>query len=233
MFLPGLGVDPSEYRRGFELLSSEFRVVVPNLAFRGARTLPRSIDGYLAFVTALAADLAPDAIWSGHSFGALLAMLGPAPAIACAPSVPAEIALARNFGRAIRLQVREYLGLEGRAAIMYAARTMIDYVATAVLRPGYVFSITSELNAAPHDWRPRCPDAVVYLCKRDDLYRRADYDAYFAATPASRFRIVEVEEGHDWPVTHPEQVAQRIGSAIHALNGATPVPDSERSGELS
>jgi len=217
VFLPGLGVDPREYGRGFELLAGEFQVIVPNLSFRGGRTLPRSINGYLSFVTALADDVAPDAIWAGHSFGALLAMLGSSPAIACAPSVPAEVALPRMFARAIRMQVREYLGFEGRTAIAYAARTMIEYVSTAALRPRSLFSITGALNSPPHERSPRCPNAVVYLSKRDELYRREEYSAYFGAALTSRFQLVEVTEGHDWPITHPERMAERIREAVSIL----------------
>jgi len=211
-------VDPREYRRGFERLASALTIIVPNLSFRRARALPHSIDGYLDFVTALADDLAPDAMWAGHSFGAMLAMLGKAPAIACAPSVPARVALPRMFGRAIRMQAREYLGFEGRSAIGYAARTMVEYVSTAAIRPRSLFPITAALNAAADTRPPRCPDAVVYLSKRDELYRRGEYEAYFETTGASGFLVVEVEDGHDWPITRPERVAARICSAARHLS---------------
>jgi len=218
VFLPGLGVDPREYRGGFNLLADDFRIVVPNLSFRGARALPQSIEDYLAFVTGLAEDLAPDAIWAGHSFGALLALLGPAPAIACAPSVPAEVALPRMFARAIRLQLREYLGFAGRAAIAYAARTTIEYLSTAALRPRSLFSITGALNAAPRERSPRCPDAVVYLSKRDELYRPEEYDAYFGAALSCRLQLIEVMDGHDWPITRPARVAERVHEAVSSLH---------------
>jgi len=216
VFLPGLGCAPDEYWRGLDALSSELRVLAPDLSFRGLPTLPRSIEGYLDLVSRIAEELAPGAPWSGHSFGALLAMLHPGRAIACAPSVPADVALPRTIGRAVWKQTLQCLGFDGRRAVGFGWRTARDYLATAAARPKSLFSITADLKRPPAALPPRSRRAVVYLCRRDELYLPGEYEAWFDGTPQG-FEIREVEEGHDWPVTHPERFAERMLQSYRAL----------------
>ncbi len=219
VFLPGLGCAPEEYRRGLTEAARDRRIVVPDLSFRlrGRTTLPTSIDEYLRVVDAVCQQIAPRAPRAGHSFGGFLALLHPGPAIACAPSVPARIAFPRTLGRAVMMQLREYVGLEGRVAVPYALRTTRDYLVRAVLGPRALFSITGDLKDNPETRPARAESAVVYLCRKDGLYRRHEYDAYFGSPGHAAFEFREVEEGHDWPITHADRLAERIDSALEAL----------------
>lgn len=218
VFLTGLGCPPSEYRRGFEQLSRTHRLLVPDLSFRRRVSLPRDIETYLRVVRGVCDGLAPGAPWAGHSFGALLALLrSEGPAIACAPSVPAAVPFPVTVWRAARMQVREYLGLEGPGARAYAARILFHYVKTAVIRPRSLFPVTRALRTDPADWPVRSPRSVVFLCERDDLYRDAEYADYFAGDiPGQEIR--RVPEGHDWPITHPDLLADRLAAALETVN---------------
>ena len=218
VFLPGLGCAPGEYRRGLEVAARDFRIVVPDFSFRTRPRLPTSIGEYFRVVSSLSDQLAPDAPWAGHSFGGLLALMHPGAAIACAPSVPARIAFPRTLGRAVQLQLREYVGLEGSSAPLYALRAARDYVGRAVSRPRALFSITAELNDHPDRHPTRCDRAVVYLSRGDALYRRSEYDAYFRNRDRCRLLLCDVEEGHDWPITHGERLAERLREAIDFLD---------------
>jgi hypothetical protein len=219
VFLPGLGCAPIEYRRGLDLFARDNRVVVPDLSFRAASSLPTSIDQYLRVVSDVCARAAPGAPWAGHSFGGLLALLQPGPAIACAPSVPARTAFHRSLGRAVRLQLREYAGLEGRAGVPYAFRTMRDYVTRAVLGPKAIFSIMAALREDPGGRPVRAGSGVVYLCRKDEMYLQREYAAYFGERTHQGLQFHEVAEGHDWPVTHAERLAERLRSAMAMLRG--------------
>lgn len=213
VFLPGLGCHPRYYRPGLERLSDRFRIVVPDLSFPTHSRLPPGAAGYLALVEDLARDLAPGAVWSGHSFGALLALLRPGPAIACAPSIPAEIPLWRTVSRALRLQLREYAGLEGRRGPGYAGRIMLDYVSTAVGRPRSLFPAVRSLERAPAELPIRAGRAVVYLCARDEMYRPSEYERYFGLHGHGGVTIEELEDGHDWPILRPARFAERLACA--------------------
>jgi len=216
VFLPGLGAPPREYRPGLEEISARYRVIVPDLSYRRRRPLPRSIDEYLKIVSAVCDPLAGGAPWAGHSFGGLLALLRPAPAIACAPSVPADIPLPATVWRAAKMQVREYLGLEGRAARTYAARILADYLLTTATRPRSLFPVTRSLRTDPRVWPVRSPRSIVFLCDKDDLYRDSEYDDYFVGdVPGLELR--RVREGHDWPITHPRLLADRMHEAMTAF----------------
>jgi len=219
VFLPGLGCAPAEYRRGLSLTARRHRIVVPDLSFRTGSALPTSIEQYLRVVSEICDQVAPAAPWAGHSFGGLLALLHPGAAIACAPSVPARNALPLTFGRAVRLQLREYVGLQGRTAVPYALRMARDYVSRALLRPKALFSITTALRDDPGARPVRARAGVVYLCRNDDLYRRHEYDAYFGPRAHPKLVIREVTEGHDWPVTHADRFAERITTAMDTLRG--------------
>lgn len=210
VFLPGLGCHPRYYRPGLERLSDRFRILVPDLSFPTHSRLPAGPAAYLALVEDLARDLAPDAVWSGHSFGALLALLRPGPAIACAPSIPAEIPLWRTVSRAAWLQFREYAGLEGRRGPGYAGRIMLDYVSTAVGRPRSLFPAVRSLKRPPAELPIRTGRAVVYLCARDEMYRASEYERYFGIHGREGVTIEELEDGHDWPILRPARFAERM-----------------------
>lgn len=230
VFLPGLGAHPRYYRKGLERLAHDLRIVVPDLSFRSHRRLPSNPLGYLAIVQQIALDLAPDAVWSGHSFGGLLALMSDRPAIACAPSVPAQVSLPRMFSRALRLQLREVLGREGRNGFVYAPRIMVDYVSAALLRPGSLFPPVGSLRTAPGSYRPSTPRAVVYISARDELYREADYDSYFLSTPGAdvtdagshrpQLEVITLADCHDWPSLHPERFATRLWDSHQRIMAA-------------
>lgn len=217
VFLPGLGCHPRYYRRGLERLSDRFRIVVPDLSFPTHSRLPADLDGYLALLETLVDDLAPGAVWSGHSFGALLALLRPGPAIACAPSIPVQIPLWRTVARAAWLQLREYTGFEGRLGPVYAGRIMADYVSTAVARPHALFPAVRSLKRPPAELPPRSGRAVVFLSARDELYRSSEYGRYFGAHGHGQMTIEEVEDGHDWPSLRPARFAERLTRAWERL----------------
>ncbi len=218
VFLPGLGCPPAEYRPGIALAARTHRVVMLDLSFRSGHRLPRTVVDYYDLVADVCRQAAPGAAWCGHSFGAMLALMRPGPAIAFAPSVPARIAFIRTVGRAVKQQTREYLGFEGAAARTFAARILRDYLVTAIRRPRSLFPITNNLRATPATYPLRSSDAVVYLSHRDDLYRTQEYEAYFAGAE-SRLDIRRVPEGHDWPITHPGVFAERVHEAMVALGG--------------
>lgn len=213
VFLPGLGCHPRYYRPGLERLSDRFRTVVPDLSFSTHARLPQGPAEYLAVVEELARELAPDAVWSGHSFGALLALLRPGPAIACAPSIPAEIPLWRTVSRAAWLQLREYVGLGGRRGPGYAGRILVDYVSTAVGRPRSLFPAVRALERPAAELPIRTGRAVVYLCDRDEMYRSSEYDHYFEAHGHEGVTIERLEDGHDWPILRPARFAERMTRA--------------------
>ncbi len=220
VFLPGLGAHPRYYRPGLERLASDFRVVMPDLSFRTHRTLPRDVTAYLALVEALAVEFAPGAPWCGHSFGGLLALLSPRPAIACAPSVPIRVPFLVILGRAIRLQLKEYTGGEGRAAIAYAWRIMLDYVRAGIVTPRALYPVVGDTTRGFDDsFMPAAECAVVFLSRVDCLYRPAEYEGYLERIRAGRVRVEQLGAGHDWPVTHPDLVPRLVGEAYADLRG--------------
>ena len=218
VFLPGLGVPPDHYADGLCPLVERFTVIVPDLSFRRGRSLPASTTDYLDLLTAMTDDLAPDAVWAGHSFGALLALLSRRPAIACAPSVPVEAGVPRMFGRAVHQQAREYAGLEGWRGLRFAASIAVDYVGTAALRPGALFPVLQSLRVPPETFPPRSPRAVVYLSDRDELYREREYRRYFDGAH-EEIEEVRVPDCHDWPVLRPDLLATRLEKAFDRLRG--------------
>jgi len=213
VFLPGLGCHPVYYRRGFEVLAERFRIVVPDLSFRSHRELPETVHAYLQLVTRIASDLAPAATWCGHSFGALVALLSDRPAIACAPSVPVALPLSRMFGRAVWLQLREWVGLEGWLGVRYAGNIMVDYVGTSVVRPRAIFPAIADLRRPETAFPIATARAVVYLCARDELYRRSESRAYLDVSRHVGIEIRGLDDGHDWPITRPERFVDRVSEA--------------------
>jgi pimeloyl-ACP methyl ester carboxylesterase len=220
VFLPGLGAHPRYYRPGLERLACDFRVVMPDLSFRTHRSLPRDVSAYMALVEALAGEFAPDAPWCGHSFGGFLALLSPRPAIACAPSVPIRVPFVVIVGRAIRLQLKEYTGGEGRSAIKYAWRIMLDYVRAAVVTPRAIYPVVGDTTRGfDESFRPAAECAVVYLSRTDCLYRPGEYEEYLDRVRTGTVRVEHLKAGHDWPVTHPDLVPRLVGEAYAELRG--------------
>lgn len=220
VFLPGLGAHPRYYRQGLEGLAEDFRVVMPDLSFRTHRTLPRDVPAYLALVEALAAEFAPGAPWCGHSFGGLLALLSPGPAIACAPSVPIRVPFLVILGRAIRLQLKEYAGGEGRAGMAYAWRIMLDYVRAGIVTPRALYPVVGDTTGGFDDsFLPAAECAVVFLSRVDCLYRPEEYERYLDRIGTGRVQVERLRAGHDWPVTHPDLVPRLVGEAYGRLRG--------------
>ena len=223
VFLPGLGVHPKYYRNAFERVSRDLRIVVPDLSFWTHRRLPGDPLAYLAVARGVAEKLAPDAVWAGHSFGGLLALMSDRPAIACAPSVPAPVGFPRMLGRAVRQQLREYVCLEGWSGFTYAPRIMVDYVRAGFLRPRSLYPGVRSLNAAATSFAIRSPRGVVYLSSPDEMYRAREYEAYLDANAdavrrnPSTIDVRPVPNCHDWPITEPAVLARRLREDVERL----------------
>lgn len=224
VFLPGLGTHPRYYRQGLDRLARDFRVVMPDLSFRTHRTLPQNVSTYLALVEAVAGEYAPGAAWCGHSFGGLLALLSSRPAIACAPSVPIRVPFVVILGRAIRLQLTEYTGSEGRAGIGYAWRIMLDYVRAGIITPRALYPVVGDTIRGFHDSFLPAPEcAVVYLSRSDSLYRPEEYVGYLERLRTGRVRVEHLGVGHDWPVTQPDLVHRLVREAYAELRAGVAV----------
>jgi len=215
LFLPGFGVHPLNYREGVERLSRHFTVFMPDLSFRTHRELPLQVSQYLAFVEFLSERYAPEAPRTGHSFGGLLALLGPRQAVALAPMVPIEAGWPTKIGRAILLQLREYAGLDGRRGVSWAFHIFGEYVRTAAFRPRCLFPSVSELlGEIRADFLPTAPHSTLVLARRDRLYLQSEYATYLSLSDANRIETRYVSQGHDWPVTHPELVEHEVVKAL-------------------
>ena len=215
LFLPGFGVHPLNYRAGVERLARHFTVFMPDLSFRTHAELPLQVARYLAFVDLLSELYAPQAPSTGHSFGGLLAMLGPRRAVALAPMIPIESGWPTKISRAILLQLREYAGLDGRRGVSWAFHICGEYVRTAALRPRSLFpSVTELLGGIHEEFLPTAPHSTLILARRDRLYLQSEYDAYLALSDSSRIETRYVSRGHDWPVTHPELVEREVLDAL-------------------
>ena len=220
VFLPGLGTHPRYYRQGMERLAHDFRVVMPDLSFRTHRALPQNVSTYLALVEAVAGEYAPDAAWCGHSFGGLLALLSSRPAIACAPCIPIRVPFVVILGRAIRLQLTEYTGSEGRAGIKYAGRIMLDYVRAGIVTPRVLYPVVADtIRGFDDSFLPATECAVVYLSRSDSLYRPEEYAGYLEQLRTGRVRVEHLGAGHDWPVTQPDLVHRLVREAYAELRG--------------
>lgn len=221
VFLPGMGAHPIYYGKGLQRLSEHYTVFVPDLSFRTHESLPARVVRYQALAERLGDLFAPEAPQAGHSFGGLIALMGSRPAIALSPTVPVPVGWATKIGRAVMLQLREYLGLEGRYGVRWAWGIMKDYVRTAARRPSCLFPVVSEtLHCLAHVFRPVAPRAHVILADFDRLYRRQEYDAYLAVSATDRIVVRRVRTGHDWPVTHPVLLEREILAATGRSDGA-------------
>jgi pimeloyl-ACP methyl ester carboxylesterase len=220
VFLPGLGSYPGYYRTGLELLSRDLTVVMPDLSFRTHRSLPRRVSSYVALIEALAGEYAPEAPWCGHSFGGLLALLSPRPAIACAPCVPIRTPFPVMVARAVHLQLTEYAGSDGLGGARYAGRILLDYVLTVFRAPRALFPIVNDtIRGFDDPFLPIAKCAVIYLSRSDSLYRSREYAAYFDRFENERVRLETLEVGHDWPVNRPNLVHKLVLESYTELCG--------------
>lgn len=214
IFIPGLGVHPGYYREGMTRLSRHFTVIVPDLSFRTHAALPGQVGRYRELLEALAERHAPHAFRAGHSYGGLLALLGSVPAIALSPLIPLTVGMGTKFGRAVRLQLREYLGFEGRRGAGWAWNILRDYLATAIRHPASLFPTVSEtLHGIAHTFRPTAPRAHIVLAEFDRLYLPAEYETFLARSDRPAI-VRRVPRGHGWPVTHPELLESEILEAV-------------------
>lgn len=220
-FIPGLGVPPDCYAPGLRRLRERLTVAVPDLSFGSHRTLIRDVDGYVEALREIARRTLPDAVWCGHSFGGLMALVGPRPGLALAPTVPSEAGWPGTVGRALRLQAREHLGSGGPRGRRWARRIMVEYVSAAVLRPGVILPVISDLvDRKPIDLPPVAKPARVVLGRSDVLYRSDEVRRYLDAVDADHVEVEEVDDGHDWPVTRPGLMVRRVTAGVERLSGA-------------
>ncbi len=221
IFLPGLGVHPRYYREGMSRLGRHFTVFVPDLSFRTHADLPARVDRYREFAEALAERHAPQAFRAGHSYGGFLALLGSVPAIALSPLIPLKVGMGRKFGRAVRLQLREYLGFEGRKGAGWAWSILRDYVGTAIRRPASLFPTVSEtLHCIANSFRPTAPRAHIVLAEFDRLYLPEETETFVARSGRQAVVVRRVPRGHGWPVTHPELLESEVVAAVRATHAA-------------
>lgn len=221
IFLPGLGVHPRYYRDGMDRLGRHFTVFVPDLSFRTHADLPDRVDAYRHLAESLAERYAPQAFRAGHSYGGFVALLGSVPAIALSPLIPLTVGWGRKFGRAVRLQLREYLGFEGRRGAGWAWGILRDYVGTAVRRPASLFPTVSEtLGCIAQPFRPTAPRAHVVLADYDQLYRPGECEDFLARAEREELTVRRVPRGHSWPVTHPELLEAEVLAARRSTQAA-------------
>ncbi len=221
VFLPGLGVHPRYYRRGLDRLARSLTVMVPDLSFRSHRRLPATVEDYLDAVSTLEPRVPADAVWSGHSFGGLLAMLRPGPAIACAPSIPSRTPFPTVVARAAWLQLREYTGREGPHGMAYAGRILLDYLRAAILRPRSLFPVVAALHRSPEGFPVVATPCRVFLCERDEMYSRREYAGWLDRQRGAGIEVEYVRDGHDWPITRPRRFEERMTRAFEELTDVT------------
>lgn len=218
VFYPGLGVHPSYYRAGLRSLGRHVRLFLPDLSFRTHRTLFEELESYVDFAEAFATHYAPGAPRVGHSFGGLLALLGSAPAIALSPTVPIRAGWLRMVGRAVRLQLQEYAGLEGLPGVRWAWGIMKEYLTTAVRSPRSLFpTISRTISGLSRALLPAARRAHVILARRDSLYRQEEYTDYLGLIPDGALTVRRLDAGHDWPITRPDLFVREVGRASRKL----------------
>jgi pimeloyl-ACP methyl ester carboxylesterase len=221
IFLPGLGVHPRYYRDGMTRLGHHFTVFVPDLSFRTHSDLPDRVERYREFTEALAERHAPNAFRAGHSYGGFLALLGSVPAVALSPLIPLTVGWGNKFTRAVRLQLREYLGFEGRRGASWAWNILWDYVGTAVRSPASLFPTISEtLHCIAHTFRPTAPRAHIVLAEYDRLYLPKEAEIFLAQSREETVVVRRVPRGHGWPVTHPELLETEVLEALRGTRAA-------------
>lgn len=217
LFLPGMGVHPRHYADGLDRLARRFTVVCPDLSFRSNRLLPQELEGYLHCVDAVAGKYAPEALRTGHSLGGLIAMLGSNPAVGLSPMIPIPLSWAGQVWRAVRLQLREYAGVEGSRGVRWALAMMANYVAMAVTAPRKLFpAVSCAHRSFGESFRPRAPEAQLVLGRFDELYKAVEYRRFAEASGIPGAAIKWLDRGHDWPATHPELLESEVLAAVSA-----------------
>lgn len=214
LFLPGMGVHPGHYEPGLDRLARHFTVVTPDFSFRSHRTLPRDYEGYLACVEAVAERYAPRAPRAGHSLGGLLALQGDAPAIALSPLIPLPLGLPGQLWRAVRLQLREYAGIEGARGVRWALAMLANYAETVLTAPEKLFPALASLHPERQSFRLRAPTARLILARHDHLYRAREYGRFVEQVGVPAEAIRWLPHGHDWPVTRPAVLESEVLAAL-------------------
>lgn len=221
LFLPGLGVHPDYYGDGLDRLARSFSVIAPDLSFRTHATLPEQVERYRQLAEELAQRYAPGAARAGHSFGGLLALLGSVPAVALSPLIPLAVGWRHKIGRAVRLQLREYLGFEGRRGARWAWNILRDYARTAARSPASLFPAVSEtLHGLACSLRPTAPIAHVVVAEFDRLYRPGETESFLESVRCEQLVVRRLACGHCWPVTHPVLLEREVTEAVRSADRA-------------
>lgn len=221
LFLPGMGVHPRHYADGLDRLARRMTVVCPDLSFGSNRVLPEDIDGYLACIDRVADRFAPAAPRAGHSLGGLLAMLGDTHAIGLSPMIPLPLTWFGQVWRAVRLQLREFAGVEGRRGARWAIAMLANYVGMAVTAPTKLFpAVSCAHRTFDEPFRPRAARVQLVLGHYDQLYRRSEYRQFVVESGLPEGSIKWLPRGHDWPATHPELLEREILSALDSRQAA-------------
>jgi len=217
LFLPGMGVHPRHYADGLDRLARRFTVVCPDLSFGSNRVLPEDLEGYLRCVEGVAHRFAPTAPRAGHSLGGLLAMLGDQHAIGLSPMIPLPLTWFGQIWRAVRLQLREFAGVEGRRGARWALAMFANYVGMAATAPTKLFpAVSCAHRTFDEPFRPRASGVQLILGHFDELYRRSEYRQFAAISGVPEAAIKWLPRGHDWPATHPELLEREILAALES-----------------
>lgn len=215
LFLPGMGVHPRHYAPGLDRLARHFTVVTPDFSFGSNRALPPDYAGYLSCVEAVATRFAPEAPRAGHSLGGLLALQGDRPAVALSPLVPLPLGWFGQIWRALRLQLREYAGIEGPRGVRWALAMLANYAGMALTAPEKLFpALACTHSEFTEVFRPRAPSIRLVLGHFDHLYRRAEYGRFVAAAGLGEHTVRWLPHGHDWPVTRPAVMEAEVLAAL-------------------
>lgn len=215
LFLPGMGVHPRHYGEGLDRLARHFTVVAPDLSFGSNRVLPDDLLGYLACIDGVAERFAPEAPRAGHSLGGLLAMLGDRRAIGLSPMIPIPLTWFGQVWRAVRLQIREFAGAEGRRGVAWALAMLNNYVNMVFTAPAKLFPAVSCAHRDYDEiFRPRAPGVRLILGHFDELYRQSEYRRFVEVSGLTADSIRWLPRGHDWPATHPALLEREVLAAI-------------------
>lgn len=220
LFLPGMGVHPGHYESGLDRLARHVTVITPDFSFRSNRTLPLDYEGYLACVDAVADRYASRAPRAGHSLGGLLALQGDTPAIALSPLIPLPVGWPGHLWRAVRLQLREYAGIEGARGVRWALAMLANYAGMVLTAPEKLFPALASLHSDRMEpFRLRAPSARLVLARYDHLYRAGEYVRFVERSGAPPEAIRWLPHGHDWPVTRPAMMESEVLAALREPMG--------------
>lgn len=215
LFLPGMGVHPRHYAPGLDRLARHFTVVTPDLSFGSNRSLPPDYAGYLSCVDAVAYRFARGAPRAGHSLGGLLALQGDTPAVALSPLLPLPLGWLGQVWRAVRLQLREYAGIEGPRGVRWALAMLAEYVCMALTAPQKLFPALSCTHSEFNEgFRPRAPSVRLVLGRYDHLYRRSEYGRFMEEAGLDADAVRWLPHGHAWPVTRPALLEAELLAAL-------------------